>query len=65
MSSKFLEWVSLIFAVLSIALLLWSLGDDMVLLVAIPCGIIAVMADHYGWKVGCKEFQERNRMGRT
>jgi hypothetical protein len=64
MSAKFLEWVSLVFAVVSIGLLIWSMGDDMILLAAIPCGIIAVVADHYGMKAGFREFHERHRKTR-
>jgi hypothetical protein len=64
MNSYLLNGVSLVFAVVSIGLLVASLFNDAILLVAIPCGIIAVVADHYGMKAGFREFHERHRKTR-
>lgn len=64
MNSYLLNGISLVFAVVSIGLLGASLFNDAILLVAIPCVIIAVVTDHYGIKASFREFHELHRKTR-
>lgn len=60
MNSYLLNGISIVFAIVSIGLLGASFFNGAILLAAIPCVIVAVVADHYGWIAAVKEFHERN-----